>query len=346
MTGSTSLQPATQMVAKAPQLRSAMKGFHAEFKNLDDYIRVITDRIWEGRRIDDIHLYYSDPCVVETAMSVSTSIESVVTGTRATLAMFPDRRLLAEDVIQSGDEDGGFLSSHRIISPMTHLGDGTFGKATGSKVNAVPMQFNHHQSYRQPVPADPLRHSRRNILASILLLLDSDRALADWSLPQLPHVSGFTYKGNRFLVATMKEVEQIVWGWIENNLWAVSNTDEDIDLLLQHLQISPSLIEALNGQATLNYLRTVHPRKFCKLLSPAIANPTQFVQALFENRSRPGLVKRAICESAQFSPLAWTEVERAGYLIYCIVNQPEVLPGSIKLTINYPYPYKPRAERA
>jgi hypothetical protein len=178
------------------------------------------------------------------------------------------------------------------------------------------------------------------------LLLDSDRALADWSLPQLPHVSGFTYKGNRFLVATIKEVEQIVWGWIENNLWAVSNTDEDIDLLLQHLQISPSLIEALNGQATLNYLRTVHPRKFCKLLSPAIANPTKFVQALFENRSRPGLVKHAICESAQFSPLAWTEVERAGYLIYCIVNQPEVLPGSIKLTINYPYPYKPMKERA
>src|SRR4028119_2008655 len=87
-------------------------------------------------------------------------------------------------------------------------------------------------------------------------------------------------------------------------------------------------------------------RKFCKLLSPAIANHTQFVQALFENRSRPGLVKRAICESAQFSPLAWTEVERAGYLIYCIINQPEVLPGSLKLTINYPYSYKSMKERA
>jgi predicted ester cyclase len=50
--------------------------------------------------------------------------------------MFPDRRLLAEDVIQSGDEDGGFLSSHRIISPMTHLGDGNFGPATGRKIHA------------------------------------------------------------------------------------------------------------------------------------------------------------------------------------------------------------------
>ena len=130
-----SLSPNTVMTACA--LRSIrMKGFHAEFKNLDDYIRVITHRIWEGRRLEDIHLYYSDPCVVETAMSVSTSIESVISGTRATLAMFPDRRLLAEDVIQSGDDEGGFLSSHRIISPMTHSGDGRFGKATGHKIRA------------------------------------------------------------------------------------------------------------------------------------------------------------------------------------------------------------------
>ena len=209
------------------------------------------------------------------------------------------------------------------------------------------MHFNYQYSSRQPAPvADPLRHSRRHILASVLLLLDSDRALADWSLPQLPHVSGFTYKGNRFLVATDKEAEQIVWGWLENNLWAVTNTDEDIELLIQHLQISPSLVEAFNGQAAIHYLRTVHPKKFCKLLSPAIANPTQFVQALFENRSRSRLIKRAICESAQFSPLATTEVERAGYLIYCIINQPEVLPGSLKLTINYPYSYKSMKERA
>ncbi len=111
-----------------------MKGFDTEFKDLDQYIRVITDRIWEGRRIEDIRTYYSDPCVVETPSSVSTSVQTVIDGTRATLAMFPDRRLLAEDVIQSGDEDGGFLSSHRIISPMTHLGDGSFGKATGRKL--------------------------------------------------------------------------------------------------------------------------------------------------------------------------------------------------------------------
>ena len=113
-----------------------MKGFHAEFNDLDHYIRIITDRIWEGRRLGDIHTYYSDPCVVETAMSVSTSVQEVIKGTESTLAMFPDRRLLAEDVIVSGDAMGGYLSSHRIISPMTHLGGGSFGPATGRVIHA------------------------------------------------------------------------------------------------------------------------------------------------------------------------------------------------------------------
>jgi predicted ester cyclase len=112
-----------------------VQGFDPEFRDLDHYIRVITDRIWEGGRIDDIYRYYSDPCVVETPSSVSTRVQDVVDGTRATLAQFPDRRLLAEDVLQSGDEEGGFLSSHRIISTMTHRGDGAFGPATGRRLH-------------------------------------------------------------------------------------------------------------------------------------------------------------------------------------------------------------------
>jgi predicted ester cyclase len=113
-----------------------MKGFDAEFLDLDHYIRVITDRIWEGRRIDDIVRYYGADCAVETPASVSIGTQPVVDGTRATLLAFPDRRLLAEDVIVSGDEDTGFLSSHRIFSPMTHAGPGVFGPATGKPVFA------------------------------------------------------------------------------------------------------------------------------------------------------------------------------------------------------------------
>jgi predicted ester cyclase len=113
-----------------------MQGFDAEFRDLDHYIRVITDRIWEGRRIEDIRRYYSDDCAVETPSSVSVGVQPVIDGTRATLLAFPDRRLLAEDVIVSGDARGGYLSSHRIFSPMTHAGAGAFGPATGRPVHA------------------------------------------------------------------------------------------------------------------------------------------------------------------------------------------------------------------
>ena len=112
----------------------SIKGFDAEFRDLDHYIRVITDRIWEGRRIDDIHRYYSDDCAVETPSSVSIGVQAVIDGTRATLVAFPDRRLLAEDIIISGDEVGGFLSSHRILSPMTHAGGGAFGPPSAKGV--------------------------------------------------------------------------------------------------------------------------------------------------------------------------------------------------------------------
>ncbi len=111
-----------------------MKGFDAEFHDLDHYIRVITDRIWEGRRIHDIVRYYAPDCAVETPSSVSIGVAPVVDGTRATLLAFPDRRLLAEDVIVSGDETHGFLSSHRIFSPMTHAGPGAFGPPSGKPV--------------------------------------------------------------------------------------------------------------------------------------------------------------------------------------------------------------------
>lgn len=112
-----------------------MKGFDAEFQDLDHYIRVITDRIWEGRRLEDIRRYYGDDCAVETPSSVSIGVDPVIEGTRKTLLAFPDRRLLAEDVIISGDEEKGFLSSHRIFSPMTHAGPGAFGAPTSRAVH-------------------------------------------------------------------------------------------------------------------------------------------------------------------------------------------------------------------
>ena len=52
----------------------------------------------------------------------------------ATLAEFPDRALLGEDVIWCGTPEDGMLSSHRIQSTATHSNPGLYGPATGKKL--------------------------------------------------------------------------------------------------------------------------------------------------------------------------------------------------------------------
>ena len=112
-----------------------MQGFDSEFINLKDYILKITHRIWEERGVDRIRDYYGEHAPVKTPASITSHVEDVVRFTLQTLHMFPDRQLLGEDVIGSEDEPGTFYSSHRILSTMTHQGDGFFGPPTGKEVH-------------------------------------------------------------------------------------------------------------------------------------------------------------------------------------------------------------------
>ena len=66
--------------------------------------------------------------------SVVIGNQNVIGATMATLAEFPDRTLLGEDVIWSGTPEDGMLSSHRLLSTATHAHDGVYGKATGKKL--------------------------------------------------------------------------------------------------------------------------------------------------------------------------------------------------------------------
>ncbi len=110
-----------------------MKGFDAEYSDLPDYILKCTARIWEGRDIAALDWHYGDDLLVRTPAGINRGNQAGKANTMATLTEFPDRQLLGEDVIWSGDEDAGFLSSHRILSTATHQG-GAFGPATGRSV--------------------------------------------------------------------------------------------------------------------------------------------------------------------------------------------------------------------
>lgn len=108
-----------------------MKGFDPRFTDLPDYIIKITREIWEDRGLATLHHYYAPDIPVRMPSGLSVGNRATIDGTLATLAEFPDREILAEDVIWSGDEDAGFLSSHRIVTTATHTGNGVFGPATG-----------------------------------------------------------------------------------------------------------------------------------------------------------------------------------------------------------------------
>lgn len=111
-----------------------MKGFDPKFTDFPDYIIGITKQIWEDRDIASLHHYYSDDIVVRSPASVVVGNQGVIAATMATLAEFPDRTLLGEDVIWSGTPEQGMLSSHRLLSTATHRHSGIYGAATGTKL--------------------------------------------------------------------------------------------------------------------------------------------------------------------------------------------------------------------
>lgn len=112
-----------------------MRGFDNRFKDFPDYILGITAEIWEGRGLGArMREYYHRDVIVRMPGGISFGEPASTAATMSTLVEFPDRVLLGEDVIWSGNTDIGMLSSHRILSTATHSGSGAFGPATGRKV--------------------------------------------------------------------------------------------------------------------------------------------------------------------------------------------------------------------
>jgi predicted ester cyclase len=106
--------------------------------SVTDYILGITFEIWEEGRVNEILRYYSEDCPVFGLDGIVQGAGRMVEQTKATLDAFPDRLLIGDDVIWSGTVTKGF-SSHRVLSPMTNLGDTVFGPATRRSVRVMNM---------------------------------------------------------------------------------------------------------------------------------------------------------------------------------------------------------------
>jgi predicted ester cyclase len=109
----------------------AMTGFDSRWADFPAYIIGITKEIWEDRGLATLNHYYSKDIIVRMANGITVGNAGVIAGTMATLAEFPDRTLLADDVIWCGTPETGMLSSHRISSTATHTGHGMYGPPTG-----------------------------------------------------------------------------------------------------------------------------------------------------------------------------------------------------------------------
>lgn len=102
------------------------------YTDFPEFILGITEEIWEQRRIDLLHDLYSDDIFVRSPESLTRGNKAVIAATMATLAEFPDRQLLGEDVIWDQTGPNSWFSSHRILSTATHDGPGKYGDATSS----------------------------------------------------------------------------------------------------------------------------------------------------------------------------------------------------------------------
>jgi SnoaL-like polyketide cyclase len=107
------------------------------YSDIPAFIYGITREIWEDRGIGaKLDKYYAPNIKLRAPTGYTGSNQGVTAQTLQTLHQFPDRQLIGEDVIWQPYADGSFLSSHRLVSVMTHTGDGIYGKAQGRPVRS------------------------------------------------------------------------------------------------------------------------------------------------------------------------------------------------------------------
>ena len=107
------------------------------YTTVPDFIYGITREIWEDRGVGaKLNQYYASDIKLRAPTGFTDSNAGVAAQTLQTLHQFPDRELVGEDVIWQAYPDGSFLSSHRLVSVMSHTGDGIYGKATGKPVRS------------------------------------------------------------------------------------------------------------------------------------------------------------------------------------------------------------------
>jgi predicted ester cyclase len=115
-------------------MNNTKKGAYSADDDIVDFILGITFEIWEERGVELIHQYYAADSIVWGLDGIMRGAAAVVDSTHTTLQGFPDRLLLAENVVWSGNRADGYYTSHRLLSLATNKGPTIYGPATGIRI--------------------------------------------------------------------------------------------------------------------------------------------------------------------------------------------------------------------
>ena len=108
-----------------------------DYRDVPGFIYGITREIWEDRGIGGkLEKYYAKDILLRAPTGLTIGNDGVTAQTLQTLHQFPDRQLVGEDVIWTPGPGQSFLSSHRLISVMTHSGAGSLGAPQGRVVRS------------------------------------------------------------------------------------------------------------------------------------------------------------------------------------------------------------------
>ncbi len=110
--------------------KHSMRGFEEEYVDIVDYIVRITHRIWEDQDVGYIYDTYAPGCRVHDDAGLQIGVERMVAGTIESIEAFADVRHYADDVIWAGDDERGFVTSHRAFNVGHHTGTWRWGPGT------------------------------------------------------------------------------------------------------------------------------------------------------------------------------------------------------------------------
>ena len=235
------------MTNNANTLQPGSGQYGAQSK-LVDFIYGITYEIWEEKGVELIRQYYAEDIDVYALSGFSKGVEAVVQGTYATLAGFPDRLLLPENVVWSADADGDY-SSHRIMSPMTNLGATIYGPATGKKVLVRTIadcfvqegKITREWLIRDTLPivqqldADPIEVAR-------LIASDYQPATIDWLTAEKIRVAG---------------QQDVVHAWTDlarkalTTVWCSGDETDFADIYPHYTTLHPDPLTVVSGRTAL-----------------------------------------------------------------------------------------------